>query len=167
MSLLGLFTGCKSQNTDGDSPNKKTKKEIKMPQSKLLRVEYNYSGMMMEPFYNIELYRNEEGKGPQLKFETQRQEYSFEVSDTLFDAARRIIEEEKMYEYGVSYELASDIQVLDGYAWRFYARFENKEENIDSRGHQVSPNGNGLNRMRQLLYDAAEKCMEKAHPQQP
>ena len=98
MSLLGLFTGCKSQNTDGNGPNKKVKTEVKMPKSKLLHMEFNYSGMMMEPFYNLELDRNEEAKGRQLKFNSHGQEYSFEVSDTLFDAARRIIEEEKMYE---------------------------------------------------------------------
>lgn len=167
MSLLGLFTACKSQeNGDGKSNNNKTEKPT-MPQGKLLELEYNFSGMRIEMFSDFDLHRKEKGPGATMKFRHFNKEVTYEVSDTLLDAAKRIIEEEKMYEYGISYEWESlnGGRILDGYAWHFYAGFEDKQH-ISSRGSNASPDGDGLHRIRELLSEAAKKCIEQDESKQ-
>ena len=162
MSLLGLFTACKSQNnSDGDSQNTKKEKPT-MPQGKLLGLEYNYSGMS-----DFNLQRKEKGTGAIFKFRHYNVETTYEVSDTLLNAAKRIIEEEKMYEYGISYswEVPNGERILDGYAWHFYALFENKDT-INSSGSNASPDGEGLHRINALLSEAARKCIEKDESKQ-
>jgi hypothetical protein len=168
MSLLGLFTACKSQNnTDGDSNNTK-KVEPTMPKGKLLGLEYNFSGMRIEQFSDFNLQRKEKGHKATMKFRHYNKEVEYEVSDTLLDAAKRIIEEEKMYEYGVSYswEVPNGERILDGYYWHFYALFENKDT-ISSTGSNASPSGEGLHRINALLSTAAKQCIDNAPNEQP
>ncbi|MBR3456349.1 MAG: hypothetical protein IKH26_13640 [Bacteroidaceae bacterium] len=163
MSLLGLFTSCKSQET-GDNK----KEQPTMPQGKLISLDYNYGGMRMEQFSDFSLQRKKDGTGALLKFRHYKGEVKYEVSDTLLDAAKRIIEEEKMYEYAVSYALKSinGERILDGYSWHFYALFENKDA-INSSGSNASPGGEGLHRISALLSAAAQQCIDNDPKEQP
>ena len=160
MGILGILFGCKSKVKDVDEPATPTSTPStltqKMPEGQLLGVNYFYQGMMMEEFGNFDLHRDAVGKTAELSFRHFNNDESHEVSDTLFDAARRIIEEEKMYEYAPHYSLKMDERILDGYMWGFGAHFEGNER-IISGGDNVSPNGNGLNKIRNLLYDAAKR----------
>ena len=161
MSLLGLFTACKSQKNDNDKTDGTKKEKPTMPQGQLNKLEYNYSGMRIERFSDFELQRKKDGNGATLKFRHfNREDLSFEVSDTLLDAARRIIEEDKMYEYGISYsiQIPDGERILDGFSWYFSATFED-QQSIYSKGYHASPDGDGLYHISQLLYDAAEKCV--------
>ena len=45
--------------------------------------------------------------------------------------------------------------MLDGFNWSFEASFDSGERIISS-GRHVMPDGNGLNKIERLLYDAAE-----------
>lgn len=161
MGILGILFGCKSKVTDVDEPSSHPSHpspltQQKMPEGRLLGVSYFYQGMMMEEFGSFGLHRDAVGKTAELSFRHFSNEESHEVSDTLFDAARRIIEEEKMYEYAPSYQLKMKERILDGYSWSFSAKFEGNE-NISSGGSNVSPNGKGLDKIRNLLYDAAKR----------
>lgn len=163
MCLLGLFTGCKSQNNnDGNDGtiDYKPKDEPTMPEGKLNKLEYNFSGMMIPAFGDFTLQRKEDGKGATLNFRHYNVETSYEVSDTLLDAARRIIEEEKMYAFARSYTLVMNDgeRILDGYHWDFYADFDDRY--ISSSGRHASPEGNGLHRIEKLLSEAAQQCIE-------
>jgi len=84
---------------------------------------------------------------------------SYEVSDTLFDAARRIIEEERMFEYDSYYSPETDGRILDGYSWSFDARFEG-DRHISSNGSHASPKGDGLSKISRLFSNAAQQLVE-------
>jgi hypothetical protein len=128
-----------------------------MPEGCIVRLHYNYKGMMMEEFSNFTLLRLPDGKGNQLCFRHRGQEVTVnDVSDSLFDAARNIIEEERMYEYDSYYSLKMDGRILDGYSWDFDVYFEGGEKLL-SGGRHVSPDGNGLQRISKLLNDAARE----------
>ena len=135
MSLLGLFTVCYGQGTTNPLPA--------MPQGKLLRGDV------------------ETGKS-----EFNFRHYNTQVShdgapDSLFTEARRIIEEERMYEYGDSYRLPAELEasMLDGFSWHFDAYFENGVH-ISSHGRHVLPEGKGLHSLENLLYKAANDIIE-------
>ena len=158
--LASVFSGCKTSKASATSDQEPTKPVVvrTMPQGKLLEVQNRYGGMMMEMVSNFKLSRKKEPA--HLDFHFYNRELSFEVSDTLFDAARRIIEEEKMYEYGESYTLEMDgMEILDGYHWGFSATFE--DDRIESSGSHVMPDGNGLNRLSALLREAAMDCLRQ------
>ena len=137
MVLAGLLAGCKAHRApstdDGDQTENENKNMKKtMPQGRLLSVSYNYQGMMMEAIRNKELTRKD--GTPSIKFEFMGEERQFAVSDTLFDVARAIIEEEEMYNYRGHYSLGKmGLEVLDGYSWSFDATFEG-DESISSGG---------------------------------
>ena len=82
------------------------------------------------------------------------------MSDTLLDAARRIISEEKMYEYAKAYINPMADQILDGYNWSFLAIFDGKEH-ISSHGRQASAPGNGIRLLGEMLSNAAEQVADK------
>ena len=124
-----------------------------MPAGRLNEVSYSYQGMRMEVIGNPSLKRAEGGKAT-LSFKFFSDERSYEVSDTLLDKARDIIEEEKMYNYDSSYSLSFSERILDGYSWSFDAIFEGGER-LSSHGRHVEPEGNGLNRIDSLLRAAA------------
>ena len=150
MGLLGMFSVCKGQEN--------TEQPATMPQGKLLRVEYAYHGMRMAEFSDFDLKRSADKGNSEFSFRHHSSDVSVNgVADSLFSAAYRIIEEERMYEYGGSYHLPPEIEqgMLDGFNWRFDAYFENGEH-ISSSGRHVMPDGNGLRKMEKLLYDAAE-----------
>ena len=174
MSILTALCGCKSQenthsgNADsGNADNNagKSKTEAVMPQGRLLEVTYRYSGSYLPDYGDFELSRTSEDGGGKFKFHHFSEEMTFEVSDTLFDAVRRIIEEEKMYQYVFSYINPMNHKILDGYAWDFSATFENKERLI-SYGSNSSPDGNGLNRLERLLSETAAQMMEEKNKEQ-
>ena len=166
MAILGTIFACKSkekatdqQNGGNVSTNVEKKELPTMPEGRLLRVTYSYQGMMMEEFGNYDLQRHTDGKPSTLSFRYRGDDVSYVVSDTLFDAARRIIEEERMYEYDSYYSLKMDERILDGYRWDFDAWFEG-DKCISTGGHHVSPKGDGLNKISTLLRNAARQLVE-------
>lgn len=116
IGLLSVFTIVNGKNmVSGDDDNNQ-QSERTMPKGRLLRVEFSYQGMRMEPFGNFDLKRSftkvkvkgkvkEEVKSEFNFYRYQNEATLHDVPDTLFDAARRIIEEEHMYEYAPSYNL--------------------------------------------------------------
>ena len=162
MSILGMFFGCKSKEKVSQNDNAPVVEQKRtMPEGRLMRVHYNFGGMMMEQFSDFNLRRLPDGKGNEFTFRHYNREVSFTdgVSDTLFDAARRIIEEERMYEYVVSYSLQMSERILDGYHWDFEADFEG-DDHLSSSGSHVSPEGNGLSRLSKLLREAAGQLVK-------
>lgn len=165
MTLLGTLFACKTKEKAADpqdSGNTNTtvvkKEKPTMPEGRLLRVTYFFQGMMMEEFGSFDLQRQPDGKASTLSFRHFSDEVSYEVSDTLFDAARRIIEEERMYEYDSYYSFKTDERMLDGYRWDFDAWFEG-DRHISSGGRHVDPEGNGLRKISSLLYNAAKQLV--------
>ena len=172
MAILGTICGCKSKDAvvpagnGGDEPVIETPKEKPtMPQGRLLRVTYLYQGMAMEEFGDFDLTRFAEEGGNKLKFRYRGDRVTYEVSDTLFDAARRIIEEQKMYELDQSYTLRSEFRVLDGYRWEFASYYEGKQS-VSSSGRNAEPNNEGLGMIRDLLLKAAQQCVKNDEQQQ-
>lgn len=150
MVLLGLFSVCRGQ---GD-----TKPSASMPKGKLLRVEYAFNGMRLAEYSNFDLKRSTETGKSEFSFNYRISEVTIhDVADSLFTAASRIIEEERMFEYESYYGLPRELEqgMLDGFRWRFDACFENGER-IHSSGRHVFPDGKGLQRIEGLLYHAAE-----------
>jgi len=164
MGILGMLFGCKGkekaveQQNGGDVNTTEVKKEQPtMPEGRLNRVKYSYQGMMMEEFGNFDLQRLPEGC--KLSFRHFSSEVSYEVSDTLLDAARSIIEQERMYEYDSHYSLKMDGRILDGYSWDFDAWFEGGKK-ISTGGRHVSPEGDGLHKISTLLSNAARQLVQ-------
>lgn len=163
MGIIGILFGCKckekaiEQQNSGDVNTTVVTEKPTMPEGRLLRVAYSYQGMMMEEFGNYDLQRTPDGN--KLTFRHFSDEVTYEVSDTLFEAARRIIEEERMYEYDSYYSLKMEERILDGDRWDFDAWFEGDKQ-ISSGGRNVSPKGNGLHKISTLLRDAARQLVE-------
>jgi hypothetical protein len=155
MGLLGLFSVCKGQE-NAEQP-------ATMPQGKLLRVKYDFSGMRMAEYRDFDLKRSAETGKSEFCFKHHISDVSIDdVADSLFTAACRIIEEERMFEYGSYYGLSPELEkgMLDGFRWSFDAYFENGGR-ISSSGRHVMPDGKGLRRIEELLYHAAEAATNK------
>ena len=153
MGLLGLFSVCKGQE-NAEQP-------ATMPQGKLLRVMYAFHGMRMSEFNDFDLKRSADKGDCEFCFRHYSSDVSIDgVADSLFTAAYRIIEEERMFEYGSYYGLSPELEqgMLDGFRWSFDAYFENGER-ISSSGRHVMPDGKGLRRIEILLHDAAEAAI--------
>ena len=154
MSLLGLFSVCYGQGTTNPLPA--------MPQGKLLRVEYAYNGMRIPEYSDFDLKRDAKAGKSEFKFRHYTTQVSHDgAPDSLFTEARRIIEEERMYEYGDSYHLPAELEasMLDGFSWHFDAYFENGVH-ISSHGRHVLPEGKGFHSLENLLYKAANEIIE-------
>lgn len=152
MGLLGLFSVCKAQGNTKPA----------MPLGKLLRLEYSFGGMRMPVYGDFDLKRNAETGENDFRFLHYNKEvFTKGVPDSVFTAARRIIEEERMYEYASSYVLPPEVEkgMLDGFSWRFEACFENGER-ISSHGRHVMPDGKGLRKIERLLHDAAKATIK-------
>ena len=163
MGILGTIFACKGkekaaeQQNGGNNTTAEKKEKPTMPEGRLLRVQYFFQGMMMEEFGNFDLQRLPDGC--KLSFRHFSDEVSYEVSDTLLDAARQIIEQERMYEYDSYYKFEMDERMLDGYRWSFDAWFEGDKQ-ISSGGRHVSPDGKGLNKIEELLRNAARQLVK-------
>lgn len=150
IGLLGLFSVCKGQEN--------VEQQTVMPQGKLLRVKYAYHGMRMAEFSDFDLKRCGDKGSSELTFRHHSSNVSVDgVADSLFNEASRIIEEERMFEYGSHYSLPPELEktMLDGFRWSFEAYFDSGEH-IISAGRHVMPDGKGLYKIEKLLYDAAE-----------
>lgn len=135
-----------------------SKKKNKVVQKCALdMVEYQYQGMMMQPVAEVRLERKN-GKVVLAVRGTTTDEKEFVLNDgeQLLKEALTIINEEKMLDYGVSYE--PDIQPLDGYAWSFAARLADGRS-VSSHGYNAEPGGKGLDRIQDLLFDRARKLL--------
>ena len=143
-----------------------TKKEKTMPQPKksvneepcaLDMVEYHYSYMRMTPWDKMRLERKDGKVVMTIKgTTTEEQEFVIEDGEQMLRAALEIIEQEKMLDYGVSYE--PEIHPLDGYAWWFSARLSDGRS-VSSHGRNATPTGDGLGRMGTLLRERAMKLL--------
>ena len=150
MSFLGLFSVSQAQED--------TKPVTAMPQGKLVSLKYAYSGMMMAEYGDFDLKRSADNGDKEFSFFHYNKSVTVGgVPDSVFTAACRIIEEERMYEYGSHYGLPPEVEegMLDGFRWRFEACFENGEC-ISSSGRHVMPDGKGLRKIERLLYNAAK-----------
>ena len=129
-----------------------------MPESRLLQVEYDEQGMRMMEFSRFCL--SHRFGPPTLTFHHYGEEKKIEVPDSLFDVARRIIEEEHMYEYESSYrmEAPGGVRILDGEKWDFTAVFEGKKYIFSSGFCEWPDNPSGLKRIEKLLYNAAKEA---------
>lgn len=158
LALAGLFTGCKTKavpaTDDSTQPKEEETMKKSMPEGQLTYVSYSYQGMAMEIVRDMELSLVD-GKA-QLSFEFWQDKRTYVVDDSLLTAARRIIEEEEMYNYATGYSPHFEGRILDGYSWSFDSKFEGGER-IWSRGRNAEPSGNGLQRIYKLLRDAAMK----------
>ena len=76
--------------------------------------------------------------------EALRAEVPAEVADEL----TKIVREEKMKDYKDFYHPI--YQVLDGWQWDLYVRFEDKSS-ISSSGHMEKPSGEGLKRLEEYF----------------
>lgn len=170
MAILTALFACKgkekaaeqqngSNTIQQSTMNTQQKEKPTMPEGRLLRVKYLFQGMMMEEFSDFDLRRQTNDTPASLSFKYRGEDVSYEVSDTLFDVARHIIEEERMYEYDSYYTLQMDGRILDGYRWEFDAWFENGKR-ISTGGRHVSPDGDGLRKISTLLYDAAHQLVD-------
>lgn len=141
--------------------NKKNSKSMETKGEKcgLEMVEYQHQSMMMQPVAEVRLERKN-GKVVLATRGTNTEEKEFILDDgeQLLKDALAIIEEEKMLDYGISYELPPDMQPLDGYAWSFSARLADGRS-ISTHGHNASPGGEGLGKMQELLFRRAWKLM--------
>ena len=143
----------------------KTKKEKTMPMKKTAKteqcildmVEYQHQSMMMQPVAEVRLERKN-GKVVLATRGTNTEEKEFVLDDgeQLLKEALAIIEEEKMLDYGVSYDVPPEMQPLDGYAWWFSAKLADGRS-VTSRGRNAGPEGDGLGKMHKLLFDRALK----------
>ena len=133
-----------------------------MPEGRLVEVTYNYWGSFISQYSDFELKRNTGDGSGKLSFSYWQEQVTFDVPDSLFVRARQIIEEERMYEYDSGYHLPPEIEraLLDGYSWRYSATFEGGQH-LSSSGRQVSPPGDGLRKIEQLLNEAAERCVKE------
>jgi len=133
---------------------------------KLNMIEYHYQGMMMMPVARVKVERVG-GKVVLTANDYSEGDESFTIDDgeKLLEEAKKIILEENMLDYASSYKLDSSIQVLDGYDWSFAAKFADGRS-VSSYGSNVKPDGNGLKRIQQLLYDKAEAVIKEAHEKQ-
>ena len=162
MTIIASLVGCKSKEPTGKADGAATPAAVPaaMPQGRLNYVEHSYHAMYMAPFSNFELKRIDDSDSCEFKFYHYDQEETHTVSDTLLDAARRIISEEKMYEYAKAYINPMADQILDGYNWSFLAIFDGKEH-ISSHGRQASAPGNGIRLLGEMLSNAAEQVADK------
>ena len=120
-------------------------------------VEYQHQGMMMQPVAEVRLERKNGKVVMAVRgTTTQEQEFVLDDGEQLLKEALTIIEEEKMLDYGVSYEPIE--HPLDGYAWSFSAKLADGRS-ITSRGRNASPEGEGLHKMEKLLFGRARKLM--------
>lgn len=135
----------------------KQKKSTKTEQCLLDMVEYEYGGMRMYPVSKVRVERKD-GKVVLVSKGTVTEEEEFVLDDgeQLLKEALKIIEEEKMLDYGVSYDVPPEMQPLDGYAWWFSAKLADGRS-VTSRGRNAGPEGDGLGKMHKLLFDRALK----------
>lgn len=136
---------------------KKTKESVQSQQCALDMVEYLHQGMKMSPVAQVRVERKN-GK-VFLSFKgttTDEKEYAISDGEEILKEALAIIEQEKMLEYGIKYELPPEMDVLDGYFWSFSARLADGRS-VDSKGHNAGPEGDGLGKIQTLLYKRAFK----------
>lgn len=154
---MGMMFSCKSLSSANGNEAVSSASQNNMPAGLLNEVSYSYQGMRMEMVGSPTLKRTDSGKAL-LTFRFYADERSYEVSDTLLDKARGIIEEAKMYEYEPSYSPSFEGRILDGYSWSFSATFEGGGR-LYSHGSNASPKGDGLHRIEKLFQDAARQCL--------
>ena len=138
--------------------NKKTVK-AKEEQCILDMVEYEYGGMRMYPVSKVRVERKD-GKVVLVSKGTVTEEKEFVITDgeQILKEALAIIEEEKMLDYGVSYDVPPEMQPLDGYAWWFSAKLADGRS-VTSRGRNAGPEGQGLGKIQKLLFGRAHKLL--------
>jgi len=132
-------------------------KSAKAQKCGLDMVQYSWQGMMMYPVSDVSVERKA-GKVVMTVRGTVGDEKEFVLADgeQLLKAALEIINRERMLDYGVSYQLNSEFQVLDGYSWSFSARLADGRK-VSSHGSNAEPDGDGLASIQDLLFGRARK----------
>ncbi len=133
------------------------KKTVEASTCGLDMVEYHYQGMRMSPLALIRVERKDDKVMLVIKGTvTDEKEFVIDDGEQLLKDALAIIEEEKMLDYAVSYAPATKGRILDGYRWEFKAKLSDGRS-VNSGGNNAEPGGEGLNKIRNLLYDRAYK----------
>ena len=125
---------------------------------RLESLEYNYQGMRRNYYDDISISRDDSG-APVIKCNMMGQERSAKVDEALINALCDVIDEHNLLALSPSYtlKLINGERILDGFHWRFAARFTKKK--VDSSGSNAWPSeGDGLNAIGRLLQEAAEKA---------
>ena len=136
---------------------KKAKKSHQSEQCALEMVEYQYQGMRMSPVAQVRVERKNGKVVLAVKgTTTDEKEYAINDGEEILKEALAIIEQEKMMEYARSYELPSEIKVLDGYFWSFRARLADGRL-VNSGGHNAGPSDEGREKIQSLLFKRAFK----------
>jgi hypothetical protein len=130
---------------------------VKNEQCALDMVEYMFQGMRMSPLAQVRVERKDDKVVLVIKgTTTDEREIVIDDGEQLLKDALAIIEEEKMLDYAVSYAPATKERILDGYRWEFKAKLADGRS-VSSRGSNAGPGGEGLNKIRKLLHDRAQK----------
>lgn len=136
---------------------KKAKESVQSQQCALNMVEYLHQGMKMSPVAQVRVERKNGKVFLAIKgTTTDEKEYAISDGEEILKEALAIIEQEKMMEYGIKYELPPEMDVLDGYFWSFSARLADGRS-VDSKGYNAGPEGEGLGKIQTLLYKRAFK----------
>ena len=125
-----------------------------MPDGKLISLRYVSSGTMARHIFEGTVEQDSSGV---FVLKAMKENYGpmFEKRITAEDMAhfRKIIEDEKMYQYKESYRPM--LEVLDGWSWTFRARFSDGSS-IFSSGSNASPKGDGLRRIRDYMQELVQ-----------
>lgn len=136
---------------------KSKKKTVKAITCGLDMVQCRFQGMRMEPVSQVRVERKNGKVVLAVKGTiTEEKEFVLDDGEQILKDALAIIEQEKMLDYAASYELPPELQPLDGYSWSFDAKLADGRS-VDSYGHNASPGGDGLEKIRELLYKRAYK----------
>jgi len=143
-AAMGLLTSCGAR--------------AQMPEGRLLSIEYVRSGMMAGYEYHGLLETTDNGDVLLTSMTEKFGEASrLKVDEQTLQRFRDIIKEEQIYNYARDY--SPPFEVLDGYGWHLYIRFEGGKS-IESSGHNATPGGEGLTRLRSLMTELVKS--EKA-----
>lgn len=129
MGLLGCLLSCSTQ---------------KMPEGRLLSMEYTVSGTMAGYQYEMHVKRSSDTIMLRAMKEEYGPLYEKMLSEEELAGYVQIIRDAKMYHYKERY--LPLFEVLDGYMWSYSAMFENGS--IYSHGSNALPPGDGLERIR-------------------
>lgn len=142
---------------------KLTKKKAKCnaaEQCVLNMVEYCHQGMRMSPVAQMRVERKDGNVVFVIKgTTTDEKEYLVDDGEQILKEALKIIEEDNMLNYKSAYSLKTSDRVLDGESWSFEAKLADGRS-VSTHGRNATPDGDGLKRMRTLLYERAYKLLE-------
>ena len=148
--------------------NKKTNKSVKAKNEQCIldMVEYGRFGMRSRS-NDVEQVRIERKNGKVVIItggrEADEREYIIDDGEQILKQALEIIEQENMLGYAANYYPDPNEIIHDGWSWTFKAQLADGRS-VSSKGRNAGPDGldgEGLIKMRKLLFDRVDKLLEK------